>query len=195
MIHGWYLYIVFIAVAIPAGIYCKTQLGTSMANVDWIHGPCELLLTLANLFIVLGLRDALRAASAAKQATISAAAETAHSQAPHTQQQDALADMQYMQQLHSMYSSKHSMEESPAAAAGFEQSTSAVSDGVTNHVIFPVDISRGAKGPRGRDSIVPRAVPVRRAIPAARVTRIVVANRPCRAVGVTHGTMAASVAV
>jgi hypothetical protein len=35
---GWHLYLLFVAVAIPAGIYSKTQLGTSMANVDWIHG-------------------------------------------------------------------------------------------------------------------------------------------------------------
>lgn len=35
---GWHLYLLFVAVAVPAGIYSKTQLGTSMANVDWIHG-------------------------------------------------------------------------------------------------------------------------------------------------------------
>lgn len=37
-VQGWTFYLVFIAVAIPAGIYCRSQLGTSMANVDWVHG-------------------------------------------------------------------------------------------------------------------------------------------------------------
>lgn len=34
--------------------------GTSLSNVDWLHGGAESLLTLTNLFIVLGLRKALR---------------------------------------------------------------------------------------------------------------------------------------
>lgn len=29
----------------------KTQLGTTLANVDWLHGPAESLLTITNLFI------------------------------------------------------------------------------------------------------------------------------------------------
>lgn len=42
-VHGFTFYLVFIAVGIPAGIYCRQQLGTSMANADWIHG--ELVVT------------------------------------------------------------------------------------------------------------------------------------------------------
>ena len=38
----------------------KIRYGTSLANVDWLHGGAESLLTLTNLFIVLGLRKALR---------------------------------------------------------------------------------------------------------------------------------------
>lgn len=34
--------------------------GTSLSNVDWLHGGAESLLALTNLFIVLGLRQALR---------------------------------------------------------------------------------------------------------------------------------------
>lgn len=37
-LYGFCFYLVFIAVGIPAGIYCRQHLGTSMANVDWIHG-------------------------------------------------------------------------------------------------------------------------------------------------------------
>uniref|UniRef100_A0A383VKK3 Uncharacterized protein n=1 Tax=Tetradesmus obliquus TaxID=3088 RepID=A0A383VKK3_TETOB len=75
---GWHLYLLFVAAAIPAGIYCKTQLGTSMANVDWIHAPCEALLCTANLFIVLGLRDAMAAA----KATTAADADATQAQQP-----------------------------------------------------------------------------------------------------------------
>lgn len=34
--------------------------GTSLANVDWLHGGAESLLTITNLLIVLGLREGLR---------------------------------------------------------------------------------------------------------------------------------------
>jgi hypothetical protein len=40
-LRGFYLYLGFVAIAIPAGIYCKTILGTSMANVDYIHGTYD----------------------------------------------------------------------------------------------------------------------------------------------------------
>lgn len=43
--------------------------GTSLANVDWLHGGAEALLTLTNIFIVLGLRGALRKAGDAEERT------------------------------------------------------------------------------------------------------------------------------
>lgn len=49
--------------------------GTALANVDFLHGSAEFLLTLTNLFIVLGLRDAIRKAEAANAAKAAAAAE------------------------------------------------------------------------------------------------------------------------
>jgi hypothetical protein len=48
--------------AVPAGIYAKVHYGTSLSNVDWLHGGAESLLTLTNLFIVIGLRKAIREA-------------------------------------------------------------------------------------------------------------------------------------
>ncbi|GAX84583.1 hypothetical protein CEUSTIGMA_g12004.t1 [Chlamydomonas eustigma] len=57
---GFYFLLVFVAVTIPAGIYAKTQYGTSLANVDWLHGGAESLLTVTNLLIVLGLRKGIR---------------------------------------------------------------------------------------------------------------------------------------
>ena len=40
----------------------KVHYGKSLANVDWLHGGAESLLMLTNLFIVVGLRKALREA-------------------------------------------------------------------------------------------------------------------------------------
>ena len=44
----------------------KVHYGTSLSNVDWLHGGAESFLTLTNLFIVLGLREGLRKAGKSK---------------------------------------------------------------------------------------------------------------------------------
>eukprot|EP01025_Chloroclados_australasicus_P043571 TRINITY_DN4674_c0_g1_i1.p1 TRINITY_DN4674_c0_g1~~TRINITY_DN4674_c0_g1_i1.p1 ORF type:complete len:187 (+),score=4.79 TRINITY_DN4674_c0_g1_i1:61-621(+) len=62
-LFGFYFLLVFVAVTIPAGIYAKTHYGTSLSNVDWLHGGAESFLTITNLFIVLGLRQGVRDAS------------------------------------------------------------------------------------------------------------------------------------
>ncbi|WCJ26482.1 hypothetical protein M5689_008295 [Euphorbia peplus] len=59
-LFGFYFLLAFVGATIPAGIYAKVHYGTSLSNVDWLHGGAESLLTLTNLFIVLGLRKALR---------------------------------------------------------------------------------------------------------------------------------------
>lgn len=59
-LFGFYFLLAFVGATIPAGIYAKVHYGTSLSNVDWLHGGAESLLTLTNLFIVLGLREALR---------------------------------------------------------------------------------------------------------------------------------------
>ncbi|GFP84120.1 hypothetical protein PHJA_000555600 [Phtheirospermum japonicum] len=56
----FYFLLAFVAAAIRAGIYAKKHYVKSLANVDWLHGGVESLLMLTNLFIVLGLRRALR---------------------------------------------------------------------------------------------------------------------------------------
>lgn len=43
--------------------------GTSLANVDWLHGGAESLLTITNLLIVLGLREGLRRVQAVNRDT------------------------------------------------------------------------------------------------------------------------------
>ena len=57
---GFYCTLVFVAVTIPAGIYAKLVYHDTLANVDLLHGGAEFFLTLANIFIVLGFRQALQ---------------------------------------------------------------------------------------------------------------------------------------
>ncbi|KAL8536317.1 hypothetical protein ACS0TY_011804 [Phlomoides rotata] len=68
-LFGFYFLLAFVGATIPAGIYAKVHYGTSLSNVDWLHGGAESLLTLTNIFIVLGLRGALRQASAENENT------------------------------------------------------------------------------------------------------------------------------
>jgi hypothetical protein len=56
---GFYMTLVFVAVTIPAGIYAKVALGESLANVDWLHGGAEFFLTLSNILVALGFRQAI----------------------------------------------------------------------------------------------------------------------------------------
>ncbi|XP_062180716.1 uncharacterized protein LOC133885094 isoform X2 [Phragmites australis] len=53
-LFGFYFLLAFV------GATTKVHYGTSLSNVDFLHGSAESLLTLTNLFIVLGLRGALR---------------------------------------------------------------------------------------------------------------------------------------
>ena len=62
-LFGFYFLLVFVFGTIPAGIYAKVHYGKILADVDWLHGGAESLLTLTNLFIVVGLRQALREAT------------------------------------------------------------------------------------------------------------------------------------
>jgi len=56
---GFYLLLLFVAITIPAGIYAKIHYGTDLANVDWLHGGAEIFLTLSNILVVLGFRQAI----------------------------------------------------------------------------------------------------------------------------------------
>ncbi|KAK6935504.1 Protein of unknown function DUF3593 [Dillenia turbinata] len=75
-LFGFYFLLAFVGATIPAGIYAKVRYGTSLSNVDWLHGGAESLLTLTNLFIVLGLREALRKGDDAKNSSLNAASTT-----------------------------------------------------------------------------------------------------------------------
>lgn len=56
---GFYGTLVFVAVTIPAGIYAQVAYGEALANVDWLHGGAEVFLTLSNILVVLGFRQAV----------------------------------------------------------------------------------------------------------------------------------------
>ncbi|KAL3498976.1 hypothetical protein ACH5RR_041708 [Cinchona calisaya] len=70
-LFGYYFLLAFVGATIPAGIYAKVHYGTSLSNVDWLHGGAESFLTLSNLFVVLGLRQALRKVEDAKETSSS----------------------------------------------------------------------------------------------------------------------------
>ena len=54
---GFQFLLAFVFATIPAGIFAKVQYHDILANVDWLHGTAESLLTVTNLFIVFGMRD------------------------------------------------------------------------------------------------------------------------------------------
>lgn len=56
-LFGFYFLLVFVFATIPAGIYAKKVYHTTLANVDYLHGTAEFMLTLTNLFVVLGLQQ------------------------------------------------------------------------------------------------------------------------------------------
>lgn len=56
---GFYTTLVFVGITIPAGIYAQKAYGLALANVDWLHGGAEVFLTLANILVVLGFRQAI----------------------------------------------------------------------------------------------------------------------------------------
>ena len=56
---GFYVLLIFVVVTIPAGIYAKVHYNEPLANVDWLHGSAEMFLTLSNILVVLGFRQAI----------------------------------------------------------------------------------------------------------------------------------------
>ena len=56
---GFQYLLLFVLGTIPSGIITKSVYGESLANVDWLHGGAEALLTITNVLIVLGFREAM----------------------------------------------------------------------------------------------------------------------------------------
>jgi len=55
---GFQFLLLFVFSTIPSGIISKSNYGFSLADVDWLHGGAESLLTITNLLIVLGFTNA-----------------------------------------------------------------------------------------------------------------------------------------
>lgn len=64
---GFRFLLVFVGATIPAGIYAKQAYDDILANVDWLHGSAESMLTVTNLLIVLGFRQGLTALRASQE--------------------------------------------------------------------------------------------------------------------------------
>lgn len=56
---GWQYLLLFVLGTIPSGIVTKSVYGESLANCDWLHGGAEALLTITNVLIVFGFREAM----------------------------------------------------------------------------------------------------------------------------------------
>lgn len=56
---GFRFLLLFVGATIPAGIYAKLHYHDILANIDWLHGGAESLLTITNLLIVLGFREVI----------------------------------------------------------------------------------------------------------------------------------------
>eukprot|EP00520_Triparma_pacifica_P020246 CAMPEP_0118670002 /NCGR_PEP_ID=MMETSP0785-20121206/21208_1 /TAXON_ID=91992 /ORGANISM="Bolidomonas pacifica, Strain CCMP 1866" /LENGTH=271 /DNA_ID=CAMNT_0006564735 /DNA_START=571 /DNA_END=1383 /DNA_ORIENTATION=- len=54
---GFQYLLLFVLATIPSGIVSKSVYGETLANVDWLHGGAEGLLTLTSILVVAGFRD------------------------------------------------------------------------------------------------------------------------------------------
>jgi hypothetical protein len=55
---GFQFLLLFVLATIPSGIVTKAIYGCSLADVDWLHGGAEALLTTTNILIALGFKEA-----------------------------------------------------------------------------------------------------------------------------------------
>jgi hypothetical protein len=56
---GFQFVLLFVLMTIISGIVGKASYGLSLADIDWMHGTSESLLTVANILIVLGFNEAM----------------------------------------------------------------------------------------------------------------------------------------
>ena len=56
---GFQFLLLFVISTIPSGILTKGTYGVTLADCDWLHGSAEALLTITNILVVLGFRQAM----------------------------------------------------------------------------------------------------------------------------------------
>ena len=67
---GFQFLLLFVFATIPSGIISKGTYGCTLADVDWLHGGAEALLTITNVLIVLGFRNAMSMSKEEQPSTI-----------------------------------------------------------------------------------------------------------------------------
>jgi hypothetical protein len=67
---GFQFLLLFVLATIPTGIISKSVYGQSLADVDWLHGAAEALLTVTNLLIVGGFRDAMATGDTSRENSV-----------------------------------------------------------------------------------------------------------------------------
>lgn len=56
---GFQFLLIFVVGTVVAGVLAKTLFASTLANVDWLHGAAESLLTISNILIVIGFKDGM----------------------------------------------------------------------------------------------------------------------------------------
>ena len=60
---GFQFLLLFVCATIPGGIIAKGTYGVTLADCDWLHGAAEALLTVTNVLVVFGWRQAMHGSS------------------------------------------------------------------------------------------------------------------------------------
>lgn len=64
---GFQFLLLFVLGTIPSGIVTRGAYGTSLADCDWLHGGAELLLTITNILVLSGFRQAMTVPAGAEE--------------------------------------------------------------------------------------------------------------------------------
>lgn len=71
-VFGFDFLLVFVGVSIPAAIVARNDYGSSLSDVDWLHGSAESFLSVTNCIILIGFTAAIRAEEEAQRRKASA---------------------------------------------------------------------------------------------------------------------------
>ena len=91
---GFYFLLVFVFVTISAGVYAQEHYGRSLANVDWLHGGAEFFLSVSNILVILGFRQAVVSARRKQKQTTNNQQQTTNNKQPTTNNQQQTTNNQ-----------------------------------------------------------------------------------------------------
>ena len=78
---GFQFLLLFVVSTVVTGIVSKSVYGCSLADVDWLHGAAEALLTTSNLLVAFGFRGAARVAESWELSRVRGMYVSSHSHA------------------------------------------------------------------------------------------------------------------